>query len=94
MFDLDDADPAPTGLLTLTRARARSTVHRDVPLDSVTVRVLDADGTTGGELRLLGLYTANVFSDSVEHHPGRAPQGGGRCWPAPGSRPTATTVAR
>ncbi len=69
LFDLDDADPSPTGLLTLTRARTRSTVHRDVPLDSVTVRVLHADGTTGGELRLLGLYTANVFSDSVEHIP-------------------------
>ncbi len=51
------------------RARARSTVHRDVPLDSVTVRVLHADGTTSRELRLLGLYTANVFSDSVEHIP-------------------------
>jgi len=69
LFDLDDADPSPTGLLTLTRARTRSTVHRDVPLDSVTVRILHADGTTGGELRLLGLYTANVFSDSVEHIP-------------------------
>jgi glutamate dehydrogenase len=69
LFDLDDTDPSPIGLLTLTRARARSTVHRDVPLDSVTVRVLLADGTSGGELRLLGLYTANVFSDSVEHIP-------------------------
>jgi glutamate dehydrogenase len=69
LFDLDDADPEPTGLLTLTRARARSTVHRDVPLDSVTVRVLHADGTTDRELRLLGLYTANVYSDSVENIP-------------------------
>ena len=69
LFDLDDVDPSPTGLLTLTRAQVRSTVHRDVPLDSVTVRRLDADGTADGELRLLGLYTANVFSDSVEHIP-------------------------
>ncbi|HLM18097.1 MAG TPA: NAD-glutamate dehydrogenase, partial [Acidimicrobiia bacterium] len=69
LFDLDDADASPTGLLTLTRARTRSTVHRDVPLDSVTVRILHADGTTGGELRLLGLYTANVFTDSVEQIP-------------------------
>ncbi len=69
LFDLDDADPAPTGLLTLTHAQARSTVHRDVPLDSVTVRRLEAGGAIGGELRLLGLYTANVFSDSVEHIP-------------------------
>jgi glutamate dehydrogenase len=69
LFDLADADPAPVGLLTLTRARARSTVHRDVPLDSVTVRALRADGASDRELRLLGLYTANVFSDSVEHIP-------------------------
>src|SRR5690242_2793691 len=69
LFDLADADPSPVGLLTLTRARARSTVHRDVPLDSVTVRMLHADGTTSGELRLLGLYTASVSSDSVEHIP-------------------------
>jgi glutamate dehydrogenase len=69
LFDLADADPEPVGLLTLTRARARSTVHRDVPLDSVTVRALRADGANDGELRLLGLYTANVFSDSVEHIP-------------------------
>jgi glutamate dehydrogenase len=69
LFDLDDSDPSPIGLLTLTRARARSTVHRDVPLDSITVRRLHADGTSDGELRLLGLYTANVFSDSVEHIP-------------------------
>src|SRR5262249_48207888 len=69
LFDLDDADPSPVGLLTLTRARVRSTVHRDVPLDSITVRRLHADGTTSGELRLLGLYTANVFTDGVERVP-------------------------
>jgi glutamate dehydrogenase len=69
LFELDDVDPAPVGLLTLTRARTRSTVHRDIPLDSVTVRRLRADGTTAGELRLLGLYTANVYSDSVEFIP-------------------------
>jgi glutamate dehydrogenase len=69
LFDRADADPSPAGLLTLTRARARSTVHRDVPLDSVTVRILHADGTTGRELRLLGLYTANVSTDSVEWIP-------------------------
>ena len=69
LFDLDDTDAAPVGLLTLTRAQARSTVHRDVPLDSVTVRRLEADGSSAGELRLLGLYTANVFSDGVERIP-------------------------
>jgi glutamate dehydrogenase len=69
LFELAHVDPAPVGLLTLTRALARSTVHRDVPLDSVTVRRLRADGTTAGEVRLLGLYTANVYSDSVEHIP-------------------------
>ena len=69
LFDLDDADPSPTGLLTLTRARTRSTVHRDVPLDSVTVRASTPTARPSDELRLLGLYTANVFSDSVEHIP-------------------------
>jgi glutamate dehydrogenase len=69
LFELAEVDPEPVGLLTLTRAQTRSTVHRDVPLDSVTVRRLHPDGSNGGELRLLGLYTANVYSDSVESIP-------------------------
>jgi glutamate dehydrogenase len=65
----DAADPEPTGVLTLTRSRARSTVHRDVPLDFVAVREHTAAGMERAELRLLGLYTANVSSDSVERIP-------------------------
>src|SRR4029079_8922194 len=65
----DAGDPAPTGLLTLSRSRVRSTVHRVVPLDFVAVRDHSAAGMERSELRLLGLYTANVYSDSVERIP-------------------------
>ena len=52
-------------VLTLTKSLERSTVHRDVPLDFVGVRQFGTDGRVVGETRFLGLYTANVYSQSV-----------------------------
>ena len=52
-------------VLALTKSLERSTVHRDVPLDFVGVREFDADGRVVGETRFVGLYTANVYSQSV-----------------------------
>ena len=52
-------------VLAMTKALERSTVHRDVPLDFVGVRRFGPDGAVVGEERFLGLYTANVYSQSV-----------------------------
>ena len=56
-------------MLVLTKALARSTVHRDVPLDCVYVRRVHPDGTLLDEMRFVGLYTANVYSQSAEAIP-------------------------
>ena len=65
----EPADPTDGWLLTLTKALQHSTVHRAVPLDCVDVRRFGADGTAVGETRFLGLYTANVYSQSTEAIP-------------------------
>ncbi len=53
------------GLLTLTKANARSTVHRPSHLDYVGVKTFDASGEVLGERRFLGLYTATAYSGSA-----------------------------
>ena len=49
-------------LLLLTKANARSTVHRPGYLDYVGVRRFDAEGHVVGERRYLGLYTSTAYS--------------------------------
>ncbi|MET0627080.1 MAG: NAD-glutamate dehydrogenase, partial [Acidimicrobiia bacterium] len=56
-------------VLTLTKAAERSTVHRAVPLDDVRVRQFDERGRAVGEVRFIGLYTAPVYTDSIERIP-------------------------
>jgi len=51
-------------LLVLTKANARSTVHRPGYLDYVGVKRIDADGLVIGERRFLGLYTSTAYSVS------------------------------
>jgi glutamate dehydrogenase len=55
--------------LTITKALERSTVHRAVPLDVVAVKRFDEHGAIVGEDRFLGLYAADVYSDSVADVP-------------------------
>jgi glutamate dehydrogenase len=52
-------------LLILTKANARSTVHRSSHLDYVGIKQFDADGVVTGEKRFLGLFTANAYTESV-----------------------------
>jgi glutamate dehydrogenase len=52
-------------VLTLTKAAERSTVHRAARLDSVGVKRFDDRGAVIGEDRFVGLYTANVYSQST-----------------------------
>jgi len=51
-------------LLVLTKANARSTVHRPGYLDYVGVKRFDAAGRVVGERRFLGLFTSAVYSAS------------------------------
>src|SRR5436190_8545583 len=52
-------------LLVLTKANARSTVHRPTYLDYVGVKRLDAAGNVVGEHRFLGLYTSSAYNTSA-----------------------------
>jgi len=51
-------------LLVLTKANARSTVHRPTYLDYVGVKRYDVDGNVIGEHRFLGLFTSSAYSAS------------------------------
>jgi len=49
-------------LLIITKANARSTVHRPGYLDYIGVKRFDARGEVCGEHRFLGLYTSTAYS--------------------------------
>jgi len=54
-------------LLVLTKANARSTVHRPGYLDYVGVKKFDASGKVVGERRFVGLYTSSAYhADPLE----------------------------
>ncbi len=55
-------DPVP---LIITKANSRATVHRTSYLDYIGVKVYDQRGEVIGERRLLGLYTAAAYAQSV-----------------------------
>jgi len=48
--------------LIVTKANARSTVHRPVPLDYIGVRRFDGDGNVVGERRFVGLFTSAAYN--------------------------------
>ncbi|WP_240739805.1 NAD-glutamate dehydrogenase [Leucobacter triazinivorans] len=52
-------------LLTITKANSRATVHRDVYLDYIGVRIFDAAGNVTGERRFLGMFTSVAYASSV-----------------------------
>src|SRR5215510_8674908 len=49
-------------LVIVTKANARSTVHRPGYLDYVGIKRFDAEGNVCGEHRFLGLYTSMAYS--------------------------------
>jgi glutamate dehydrogenase len=51
-------------LLVLTKANARSTVHRPGHLDYVGIKHFDARGEVRGETRFLGLYTHTAYVEN------------------------------
>lgn len=52
-------------LLTVSKANARATVHRDVYLDYIGVRIFDEQGAVIGERRFLGMFTSAAYAASV-----------------------------
>ncbi len=56
-------------ILVLSKANARSTVHRPGYLDYVGVKRFDDKGRVIGERRILGLYTHNVYTANVAEIP-------------------------
>ncbi|PRY61268.1 glutamate dehydrogenase [Knoellia remsis] len=57
------------GVLVLTKANSRSTVHRPAYLDYVGIRTYSEDGSTLGEKRFLGLYASTAYTESVMRLP-------------------------
>jgi len=51
-------------LLIITKANARSTVHRPSHLDYIGVKVFDDNGRPVGEKRFLGLFTSIAYNES------------------------------
>ena len=56
-------------LLIVTKANARSTVHRPGYLDYVGIKRFDAAGKVCGEHRFLGLYTSTAYSADLADIP-------------------------
>jgi glutamate dehydrogenase len=52
-------------LLNLTKANARSTVHRPTPLDYIGIKRFGPDGEVTGERRFLGLFTSAAYNASA-----------------------------
>ncbi|HEY5173179.1 MAG TPA: NAD-glutamate dehydrogenase, partial [Acidimicrobiia bacterium] len=51
-------------LLVLTKANARSTVHRPTHLDYIGIKRYDAHGDVVGEHRFIGLYSSGAYTGS------------------------------
>ncbi|MEO3387274.1 NAD-glutamate dehydrogenase [Mesorhizobium sp. CAU 1741] len=51
--------------LLVTKANAKSIVHRRIYLDYVGVKTFDAKGKLTGELRIVGLFTSTAYTRSV-----------------------------
>ncbi|TYR34102.1 NAD-glutamate dehydrogenase [Mesorhizobium microcysteis] len=51
--------------LIVTKANAKSVVHRRIYLDYVGVKTFDAKGRLTGELRIVGLFTSTAYTRSV-----------------------------
>ncbi len=60
--DVRERAAEPHRPLLLTKANARSTVHRSGYLDYVGVKRYAADGSVVGEHRFLGLYTSGAYN--------------------------------
>ncbi|NHA69530.1 NAD-glutamate dehydrogenase [Phycicoccus flavus] len=53
------------GILVLTKANSKSSVHRVAHLDYVGLKTYDEQGRVTGEHRFLGLYASTAYTESV-----------------------------
>ncbi|MBD2859782.1 NAD-glutamate dehydrogenase [Spongiibacter sp. KMU-158] len=60
---------AQSSVLAFTKASHKSTVHRHVYADYVVIKRFANDGKVVGETRILGLYTASMYFQSVSEIP-------------------------
>jgi len=56
------AEPTP---IIVTKANIKSRVHRRVYLDYIGLKLFSQDGQLQGELRIVGLFTANAYDSPV-----------------------------
>ncbi len=56
-------------IITISKSSRKSLVHRSVPMDYITVKLLDNAGKASGEARFFGLFTSNVYYQSTEEIP-------------------------
>ncbi len=51
--------------VAIGKVNKRSTVHRRVPLDAVTVKTFDKNGKVNGEILFIGLFTSVTYARSI-----------------------------
>lgn len=56
-------------LVSVYKVNRRSTVHRPVPLDAITIKILNEKGKPVGEKLFVGLFTSVTYSRSVADVP-------------------------
>lgn len=61
--------PLATHAVDISKSSEPSEVHRAVPMDLITLRRYDAKGKCTGEVRLLGLFTSNVYYQTTDAIP-------------------------
>ncbi len=57
------------GVLLITKATSRSTVHRSVFMDYIGVKQFDAHGKLVGEKRFIGLYNSSAYLTELKNIP-------------------------
>jgi len=74
--DIDDGLPRRVeaflnspNIVSVSKANVRSTVHRPVHLDAVTVKQFDGRGRVTGEHVFVGLFTSDVYTSSASDVP-------------------------
>lgn len=55
--------------LIITKANSRATVHRQIFLDYVGIKIFDRNGNAVGEKRFIGLFTSVAYSESPRNIP-------------------------
>jgi glutamate dehydrogenase len=56
-------------LLLITKANRTSTVHRQVQMDAIAVKIFDTEGRVAGERVFIGLFTSAAYSQSSSRIP-------------------------